>query len=79
MSIIQERVGKVKALTKQIKEHHMCLHFEETDTHYLVHYPYGFNNPAAIRVEIDNNKAKALARLIPMMDKHWNESCWWLE
>jgi len=78
MSVIQNRIDKVNTLKKQIKAHHMCAQFEETASYYQVNYPLGFDNPAALRVEIASNKAKALARLLPLMNKHWNESCWWL-
>ncbi len=77
MNIIQERIEKVAAMIQKVKAHHMCLSFEESSEHYLIAYPHGFTYPAAIRVAKDNNKAIALARLLPMMDKHWDESCFW--
>ena len=70
---IQERVKQVKRLASEVENHHMCLYFTETATHYQVQYPDGYF-PQGIRVEKENSKANALKRLLPKMDTHWNDN-----
>lgn len=73
MGIIQDRVAKIEKLITEIKNHHMCLFFIEDSTHYLIQYPEGYF-PEGVRIEKGNNKIKALEKLIPKMDKHWDDS-----
>ena len=76
MGIIQDRIDEINRLIENVKNHHMWLYFTETPTHYVVQYPDGYF-PEGVRSEKGNNKTIALGRLLPVMDKHWGDSCFW--
>lgn len=75
MNIINERVEKIEKLIKEIKNHCMCLTFEDDGAYYRVIYPDGdyFTNGAQINYRVWG-KIDALERLLKAIEKAWKDS-----
>lgn len=73
MNQIAERTELVRKLKKEIVSHPMAARFSEDRGCYLVFYPEGFF-PDGARVSKGMGKAKALARMLEVMERHWKEA-----
>lgn len=71
--MIQENISNINDLLNKINHHEMCGLFEETETHYTVHFPAGFY-PQAARAEKGKKKSLALQRLLDAMNRVWDEN-----
>lgn len=71
--MIQENISNITTLISEVNNHHMCGLFEESNTHYTVHFPAGFY-PQAARAEKGKNKSLALKRLLNVMNRTWDEN-----
>jgi hypothetical protein len=71
--MIQENIANIRSLISKVNNSPMCGIFEESDTHYTVHFPAGFF-PQAARAEKGGNKSLALRRLVSVMNRVWDES-----
>jgi hypothetical protein len=74
MSIIQERTAEVAKLMAEVKNHCMCLKFEDDSQYFRVFYPEGYY-PQGVQINYSlMGKAVALRKLIEYMEKHWKAS-----
>jgi hypothetical protein len=79
MATPRENEAEVKRLIAAVKDHCMCMKFEDEGDKgkYRVLYPYGYNYPGGVQVSQAMGKAKALAIILEKMELHWQESMWW--
>jgi hypothetical protein len=70
---VQENIDAVETALHAVEKHCMCAHFVEDRTHYTVCYPEGMY-PNGARVSQGMGKAKALSRLLEVMERHWQEN-----
>ena len=73
MTRIQENINNLKSLKLKVNNHHMCGLFEESSTHYTVHFHPGFF-PQAVRSEKGKSKTLTLKRTLNAMDTIWDEN-----
>lgn len=70
---IQENMVLVAAAKAEINNHCMCARFTEDSNTYTVLYPAGFF-PNGARASKGMGQAKALQRLIEVMERHYVEN-----
>ena len=70
---ITHNIASAEAALHLVKDHCMCAKFTEDETHYTVIYPQGMCLDGA-RAAKAMGKAKALSRLLTVMERHWTES-----
>lgn len=72
MTVTENTLRLNKALAA-VKAHCMCFRFFEDSTHYTVHYPAGMF-PDGCRASLGMGRAKALEKMLEVMERHWNEN-----
>ena len=65
--------ANIRDLCFKIRNHPMCLKFEQDRTHYRVLYPAGMCLDGA-QAAFSMGKTLALTRLLGAMEKHWKAS-----
>ena len=70
MKRIQDNINKLQDLLNQVKNHCMCLQFEETTEKYMVLLPEGYA-VGAVRVDKELGKIKALKIIIEKLEEYW--------
>lgn len=78
MSIVTERIALVAKHRLAVQEHCMCARLIETDHNVTVLYPDGYY-PNGARISFNAGKADAFAKLAEVMERHWQDSLWWLD
>jgi len=69
-----ENIEKVNDLISKIKQHPMALKVTVSKAGILVIYPNGGFAVDGVRASFGIGKAKALGRVIEIMEKHWMQS-----
>lgn len=70
---VQENIALITAAKIEINNHCMCGRFTEDSNTYTVLYPTGFF-PNGARVSKGMGQAKALQRLLDVMERHYREN-----
>jgi hypothetical protein len=68
-----ENVARVETLKAELNQHPMCARFVEDSGYYTVYYPEGMY-PNGARAAHSMGKARALERLLVIMERHWNDN-----
>ena len=70
----RENTAAVEGLRAQVLAHPMCARLREVGGAFVVTYPAGAH-PAVdgARSSYSDGKARALERLLPVLERHWRE------
>lgn len=66
-----ENIKAVTDLISEIKNHPMCMKFEDQGSHYQVIYPDGDFRINGVRASTGGGKQKALYRILDRMEQDW--------
>jgi hypothetical protein len=70
---IQANIEAVAVAKAEVKNHCMCYEFSEDRHYFTVYYPADMY-PNGARVARSMGDAKALGRLVEVMERHWKEN-----
>lgn len=73
MQSVQENVALVNKALADVKDHCMCLKFEEDASHFRVIYPCGYF-PEGVQVNKGMGKAAALNKMLEVMERHFKNN-----
>ncbi len=73
MKTVQERMGAIAKLRKDIEGHCMCFELDEDLSHYTVYFPEGYD-VGGVTSSKSIGKENALEKLLIRIEKYWKDS-----
>lgn len=74
MKTVQENIERLQKVMAEVKDHPMCAKLEDSGSRYTIFYPAGMYPNGSTAAYNEMGKAKALSRLLEVMERHWKEN-----